>query len=194
MNWINYCLAFLAMAPIAATIVLAIFLARKGRSAMGQPTILPVFFYTGKFFLFGLWALLAVVSILPESRLVVPFLLQESVPDVQLLMAAVLLVPANLIIVPAYVSMGIVTHIGLPQGKHELRTSGIYRFSRNPMYASFIFLNAAAFLVIPSLLVLAVAIYGMVVHHFIILGEERYLIGEFGESYLSYKSRTPRYF
>lgn len=161
---------------------------------MGKPTISPAFFYTGKFLLFGLWALLAVVSVYPEWRTFVPFQIQESIPDVQLLMAAVLLIPANLIIVPAYVSMGMVTHIGLPQGKHELRTSGIYRFSRNPMYASFIFLNAATFLVIPSLLVLAVAIYGMVVHHFIILGEEKYLSLTFGETYFRYKSETPRYF
>ena len=78
MNWIDYCLVFLAMAPIVATIVLAMFLATNGRSAMGRPTISPVFFYTGKFLLFGLWALLAVVSVHPEWRSFVPYLIQEA--------------------------------------------------------------------------------------------------------------------
>jgi protein-S-isoprenylcysteine O-methyltransferase Ste14 len=124
----------------------------------------------------------------------VPFQIQNQIPDVQKLMAVVFLIPANLIIVPAYLSMGLITNIGLPTGKHELRTGGIYRISRNPMYASFIFLNTAAFLFIPSILLLAVMIYGMVVHHFIILGEEKYLESEFGAEYLDYKSKVARYF
>jgi protein-S-isoprenylcysteine O-methyltransferase Ste14 len=90
--------------------------------------------------------------------------------------------------------MGLITNIGLPTGKHELRTGGIYRISRNPMYASFIFLNTATFLFLPSILLLAVMIYGMVVHHFIILGEEKYLDGEFDDEYRKYKARVPRYF
>jgi len=62
------------------------------------------------------------------------------------------------------------------------------------MYGSFIFLNTATFLFLPSLLLLAVMIYGMVVHHFIILGEEKYLEGEFGDEYRKYKASVPRYF
>lgn len=105
-----------------------------------------------------------------------------------------MLIPANLIIVPAYLKMGLITHIGIPEGKHELRTGGIYRLSRNPMYASFLFLNLATFLYLPSILLLGVMIYGIVVHHFIILGEEAYLENEFGDEYLVYKRNVPRYF
>ncbi len=194
MNWIDYSLTVLISLPILATFVLGAFLARKGKSAMGKPTIQPALFYTGKFLLFAVWALLWVVSLFPEYRNIVPFQIQNQIPDVQKLMAVVFLIPANLIIVPAYLSMGLITNIGLPAGKHELRTGGIYRISRNPMYASFIFLNTAAFLFIPSILLLAVMIYGMVVHHFIILGEEKYLESEFGAEYLDYKSKVARYF
>jgi protein-S-isoprenylcysteine O-methyltransferase Ste14 len=123
----------------------------------------------------------------------IPFQIQNQIPDVQRLLAVVFLIPANLIIVPAYLSMGLVTHIGLPEGKHQLRTGGIYRISRNPMYASFIFLNTATFLFIPSVLLFVVMIYGMIVHHFIILGEEKFLAGEFGDEYQVYKSKVPRY-
>jgi protein-S-isoprenylcysteine O-methyltransferase Ste14 len=193
MNWIDYTLVLLISLPILATFVLGAFLARNGKQALGRPTIQPFFFYTGKFLLFSAWALFWVISVFPELRSVIPFQIQETIPDVQKLLAAIFLIPANLIIVPAYLSMGIVTHIGLPSGGHELRTGGIYKISRNPMYASFIFLNMATFLFLPSLLLLAIMIYGMIVHHFIILSEEKYLEKTFGKVYLHYKSSTPRY-
>jgi len=193
MTWIDYSLAVLISLPILATFVLGAFLTKSGKHAMGKPTIQPVFFYTGKFLLFGVWALFAFIAVFPEYRSAVPFLIQNFTPDVQKLLACVLLIPANLIIVPAYLSMGLITNIGLPTGKHELRTSGIYKISRNPMYASFIFLNTATFLFLPSLLLLAIMLYGMVVHHFIILGEEKFLDGEFGDEYRKYKAKVPRY-
>jgi len=36
-------------------------------------------------------------------------------------------------------------------------------------------------------------LYSMVIYHFIILGEERFLEGRFGFNYLSYKTRVRRY-
>jgi len=193
MNWIDYLLAILINLPILATFVLGAFLAKNGKHAMGKPTIHPLLFFTGKFFLFGVWAVFAFIAISPRYRDAVPLLIQDYTPDVQKLLAAVFLIPANLIIVPAYLSMGLITNIGLPTGHHELRTTGIYKYSRNPMYASFIFLNTATFLYLPSILLLVVMIYGMVVHHFIILGEENFLENEFGDQYRKYKASTPRY-
>jgi protein-S-isoprenylcysteine O-methyltransferase Ste14 len=194
MNWIDYSIAVLISMPILATFVLGFFLAKNGKHAMGRPTIQPFFFYTGKFMLFAVWFLFWIIAILPEHRNIAPFLLQQEVPEIQKIIVAVLLIPANIIIVPAYLSMGLVTHIGLPTEKHELRTGGIYRISRNPMYSSFFFLNTATFLYLPSIILLAVIIYGMIVHHFIILSEEKYLEKEFGQAYLNYKKLVPRYF
>ena len=193
MSWIDYCLAVLISMPILATFILAGFLARNGKKAMGRPTISPFFFYSSKFLLFGVWALFGVITIFPEHRNLIPFLIQDYTPEVQKLLSAVFLIPANLIIVPAYLSMGLITNIGLPSGNHKLRTGGVYRISRNPMYVSFIFLNTATFLFLPSILLLALMIYGMVVHHFIILGEEKYLEKEFADDYRKYKSEVPRY-
>ena len=194
MSWIDYSLAVLISLPILATFVLGAFLAKNGKSAMGNPTIHPIFFYTVKFLLFAVWALFCFICFFPEYRVIVPFQIQDQIPEVQKLMALVFLIPANLIIVPAYVSMGLITNIGLPTGKHELRTGGIYRISRNPMYASFIFLNTSTFLFLPSIFLLIIMVYGMVVHHFIILGEEKYLESEFGDEYQKYKSHVARYF
>lgn len=194
MNWIDYSLAVLISLPILATFVLGAFLAKNGKHAMGKPTIHPALFYSGKFLLFAVWALFCLIAIFPEYRSMVPLLIQDQTPDVQKLLSCVFLIPANLIIVPAYLSMGLITNIGLPTGEHELRTSGIYKISRNPMYASFIFLNTATFLYLPSILLLVVMIYGMIVHHFIILGEEKFLVNVFGDNYKHYKAQVPRYF
>jgi len=194
MIWINYSLAVLISMPILATFVLGAFLAKNGKHAMGKPTIHPALFFSGKFLLFAVWALFGIIAFFPQYRDAVPFLIQDNTPDIQKLLAAIFLIPANLIIVPAYLSMGLITNIGLPTGKHELQTDGIYKISRNPMYASFFFLNTATFLFLPSILLLVVMIYGMVVHHFIILGEEKYLEGEFGDEYREYKRRVARYF
>jgi protein-S-isoprenylcysteine O-methyltransferase Ste14 len=174
--------------------VLGAFLAKNGKHAMGKPTIHPLLFYSGKFMLFAVWALFWVITIFPEYRNIVPFLIQDKIPEAQKLLSAILLIPANLIIVPAYLSMGLITYIGLPTDKHELRTTGIYKISRNPMYFSFLFLNTATFLYLPSVFLLVVMIYGMVVHHFIILSEEKYLEKEFGDAYRLYKTQVPRYF
>jgi protein-S-isoprenylcysteine O-methyltransferase Ste14 len=193
MSWIDYCLVVLISMPILATFILGAFLARKGKHAMGKPTINPFLFYSSKFLLFGIWMLFGIISVFPEYRNSIPFLIQDYTPEVQKLLSAVFLIPANLIIVPAYLSMGLITNIGLPSGKHELRTGGIYQISRNPMYASFIFLNTATFLFLPSILLLVLMIYGMVAHHFIILGEEKYLDHEFADDYRAYKARVPRY-
>lgn len=193
MNWIDFSLVVLISLPILATFILGFALMRNGKQAMGKPTIQPLFFYTAKFLLFGIWALFCVVSIFPQYRGLIPFLIQTEIPEVQKLLTAILLIPANLIIVPAYLSMGLVTHIGIPKTKHELRTSGIYHYSRNPMYFSFVFLNLATFLFLPSILLLAIMIYGMIVHHYIVLGEEKYLEQQFGEEYLQYKQEVPRY-
>lgn len=194
MNWIDHSLAVLITLPILATFILGAFLAKNRKHAMGKPTIQPVLFYSGKFLLFSVWALFWVIALFPEYRNIIPFLIQDTIPEVQKLLAVILLIPADLIIIPAYLSMGLITHIGLPVQKHELRTGGIYKISRNPMYASFIFLNTATFLYLPSLLLFVIMIYGMVVHHFIILGEERFLESEFGDTYRKYKAQVPRYF
>jgi protein-S-isoprenylcysteine O-methyltransferase Ste14 len=160
---------------------------------MGRPTIHPFFFYTGKFLLFIVFAVFWLVALFPSYRYLIPWTIQENIPDSQKLLSAIFLIPADLLIVPAYLSMGLITHVGLPIDGHKLNTGGIYRISRNPMYFSFLFLNTATFLYLPSILLLLIMIYGMIVHHFIILSEEKYLTRQFGDDYLRYKTQVRRY-
>ncbi len=76
----------------------------------------------------------------------------------------------------------------------ELATSGIYRWSRNPMYlfASLTFLGIA--LMCASFLLLLVLTIMLGFQHFMILAEERACAARYGEPYQGYLQRTARYF
>ncbi|HYA14120.1 MAG TPA: isoprenylcysteine carboxylmethyltransferase family protein [Syntrophales bacterium] len=75
-----------------------------------------------------------------------------------------------------------------------LVTTGPYQFTRNPMYVSLAFLYAGLglwFDVFWALVLLPVVI--VIVRHYIITAEERYLEQKFGEEYLRYKARVRRW-
>ena len=81
-----------------------------------------------------------------------------------------------------------------PESSSSLVLSGIYKFSRNPMYLGFllalfgwaVFLsNALSFVFLPAF------IYYM--NRFQIEPEEKALAGKFGEEYVAYKSRVRRW-
>ncbi|HEY8132622.1 MAG TPA: isoprenylcysteine carboxylmethyltransferase family protein [Thermoanaerobaculia bacterium] len=75
-----------------------------------------------------------------------------------------------------------------------LVTSGIYRFSRNPIYVATTLLYVAAalsFRVLPALILLPVAL--VVLHFGVIKREERYLESKFGEEYRNYRAKVRRW-
>lgn len=72
--------------------------------------------------------------------------------------------------------------------------TGVYRFTRNPMYVGmamlytglgFMFSSLGAFLLLPVLILL--------IRTQVIVREERYLEAKFGQSYLDYKARVRRW-
>ena len=74
-------------------------------------------------------------------------------------------------------------------------TSGIYRFSRNPIYLAFCWATIGIGMILNSWWVVASFIPAAVlIHLFIIKREEVYLEAKFGEQYLRYKSRVGRWF
>lgn len=77
---------------------------------------------------------------------------------------------------------------------HSLQTTGIYAFTRNPMYLGLVLLYSAAgffkgswwtFIVIPLLII--------TVQFYIISREEHYLQRAFGNAYLQYKKKVRRW-
>jgi protein-S-isoprenylcysteine O-methyltransferase Ste14 len=75
-----------------------------------------------------------------------------------------------------------------------LATDGPFKLSRNPVYVAMTGLYLGAALVGNSLwpFVFAVPLL-IVMHHGVVLREERHLTEQFGEAYLRYKSRTRRW-
>jgi protein-S-isoprenylcysteine O-methyltransferase Ste14 len=72
--------------------------------------------------------------------------------------------------------------------------SGPYRFTRNPMYLSLCLLQLALGFVLDGWIPLLFTIPLMLILHFgVILREERYLEGKFGEQYLAFKREVRRW-
>ncbi len=77
---------------------------------------------------------------------------------------------------------------------NETIKGGVYRYSRNPMYFAFTLGVVAVCIATASLWLLLALIPFLISTHAIILGEERYCETTYGESYLTYKKKTRRYF
>lgn len=75
-----------------------------------------------------------------------------------------------------------------------LVTRGIYRYSRNPIYLGMALIYAGLSFFADSPVALAVLPVALLVVHFgVILREERYLLGKFGEAYRDYMGRVRRW-
>lgn len=76
----------------------------------------------------------------------------------------------------------------------QLVTSGIYRFTRNPIYLGFLFIVIGLPLYLGLYWGIVIApVYIVLTNHLIIQHEEVYLKGKFGEAYTDYTSRVRRW-
>ncbi|HEX3032872.1 MAG TPA: isoprenylcysteine carboxylmethyltransferase family protein [Bacillota bacterium] len=78
--------------------------------------------------------------------------------------------------------------------KSSLITYGIYRYSRNPAFVGFDLMFMGLFLTYPNILTLIVAFTNVIGLHLLIMQEEKHLKSMFGNAYLEYMQKTPRYF
>jgi len=168
-------------------VYLGMILRKKGFRPLGRPTIHPVLFYIGKVALFSSWGYLLTNAILILSGLSSPDLLYP-VPS------AVLVTVGSLFLIIAFHDLGDSLRVGLPGEETTLKTTGIYRFSRNPIYVGVDLIAIASVLFIPVIINILCAVLGIIAHHFIILSEEKFLESRFGEDWMKYKRRTRRYF
>lgn len=73
-------------------------------------------------------------------------------------------------------------------------TSGLYKISRNPQMVMIYIMFAGMVLVIASWINLIFLCITIISAHFSILGEEKALTEQYGQSYQEYKKKVPRYF
>ena len=81
----------------------------------------------------------------------------------------------------------------LEDQKTELISSGIYRFTRNPYFLSYLFMFAAYTVLLQNLILLVLSLVGFILIHKMILKEEAYLSLIHGSSYRQYINKVPRY-
>ena len=153
---------------------------------IGRETIHPVLFYSGKIAGYLTWILvmLAIVGvpIIPVRR--------HPWSD---LVSYILLGLGIIIATISMVNLGPSTRLGLPNETTSFRKNGLYHFSRNPMYLGFGLTTLSSVVFHLSVVTALLGIYSVVIYHFIIIGEERFLLRAFGEEYQDYKSKVRRY-
>ena len=93
----------------------------------------------------------------------------------------------------AYRGLGDANTTGLPKAGTQLRTGGLYAYSRNPLYLGLYLMTAGAVSYCGCAVVLALGAAAVAAHHRIVLAEERFLLGRFGAAYEEYKARVRRY-
>ena len=71
--------------------------------------------------------------------------------------------------------------------------SGIYKFSRNPMYAFLSVAFLGAVISSMSIFLAIIWIFMTIFTHLLIIGEERYCLSTYGESYKNYMKKVSRY-
>ena len=75
----------------------------------------------------------------------------------------------------------------------KLVTTGIFAFSRNPIYAAFGFVLLGQFLVFPNWILLVYLVAGIWLFHRQVLREEAFLRNHYGQDYAAYCQRVRRY-
>lgn len=114
-------------------------------------------------------------------------------PALTWLGVALLLISLVWIIV-AQVQMGASWRMGVDESqKTQLVTTGVFLYSRNPIYLGMAVILLGLFLVLPNSLSLALIIGGIALMHLQILLEEQYLRGKHGSAYEEYRRRVRRW-
>lgn len=153
---------------------------------LGTPTIHPALFYSGKISGYLLW-LGFLISFIPGIQ--VHSGLVSGVRPAACLMFCFGL----LICLVSMFFLGRSTRLGLPAQRENLKKHGLYRISRNPIYVGFHLMTIASLLGLGQWMLLPFGFYSFFVYHRIILGEETYLQGEYGETYDEYRLAVRRY-
>ena len=158
----------------------------EGEIRLGKFPIRPLVFIAGKLAMGISWGFLFVQA---AGVQLAPF----PVPAALEYISAALLLLGIALVVPAFWHLKSDSRFGVSDNPGALRTTGVYRFSRNPMYLGFYLVTLASLLSVPHPVSLGCALVGVYVHHRIILAEERFLQEKHGTSYEAYRRKVRRY-
>ena len=153
---------------------------------LGKSTINPLLFYPGKIAGYVTWTAL-LLSFLNIN------ILAKSIPWQLDFIAYILFTIGVAISMVSLFTLGKSTRFGIPTKKTALKTGGLYKVSRNPIYLGFDLMTISSILLLLNPIILVLGVFNIVVYHLIIIGEEQFLEKDFGEDYLEYKRKVRRY-
>lgn len=167
------------------------FLKKKNISMAGISPIHPVLFKTAKAAMMICWVALFVhaTGIYTISTF--------SQNDLLTAIAIVFFGIGVLLQLLSYINLGENLKFGITDSEEQkqltLKTKGIYRISRNPMYVGFYLMTLAACLYVLNPMIWVLALFSIIVHHYIVLKEEVFLKKTFGNEWFEYAKRVRRY-
>ena len=92
------------------------------------------------------------------------------------------------------ISFGRSFRVGIDADRPDkLITSGIFAYSRNPIYVAFFVILAGEFLIFPNPITLIAVIAAAFLFHRQVLREEEYLQDHYGREFAEYRDRVRRY-
>jgi protein-S-isoprenylcysteine O-methyltransferase Ste14 len=99
-----------------------------------------------------------------------------------------------LLLVLSLAAFGASFRVGIDTAHPDvLVTSGIFAYSRNPIYVAFGLVLLGQFLVFPNWILLLSLIVGLLLFHRQVLREEAFLREHYGQDYMEYCRRVRRY-
>lgn len=153
---------------------------------IGKTTINPLIFYSGKISGYITWIILFLLLI-DITIVEVKVLYYNNYVSLIILLIGLIFTAISLM------NLGKSTRLGLPSDDTKLKTDGIYRLSRNPMYVGFNLITISAIVFTLNWIILILGLYCILVYHLIIKGEENFLKHRFGKEYEMYQTRVRRY-
>ncbi len=161
-------------------------LRRRNIDMDGEPPIDRRIFYISKYTILVLWAVMVAQSWGVRLSLVSP-------PGWLRRVSLVLWVGGFLLLVIGRLGLADSFRIGSPKESTRLKATGLFQFSRNPMYLGVYATILAVVLYTLNPLVFLAGVFVVAVHHRIVLAEEQHLQKAFGEEYAAYCRRVRRY-
>jgi protein-S-isoprenylcysteine O-methyltransferase Ste14 len=153
---------------------------------IGKPTINPILFYSGKIAGYLTW-IFCFLS-LNDINILIRYDFSYNT-YIALFTGTVGL----FFFVISSINLGRSNRHGLPSENTILKTQGLYKISRNPMYLGFNLLTISAMIYMLNLIIVLLGVYSIVIYHLIIIGEEGFLEKRFGIDYSNYKKTVRRY-
>jgi protein-S-isoprenylcysteine O-methyltransferase Ste14 len=109
-------------------------------------------------------------------------------------LACALLVVNLLIAGASLIDLGDSWRVGVLEDQQtDLIEAGIYRYSRNPYFLSYLIMFTAYTILLQSIILLILSLVGFALIHGMVLREEKYLSRVHGRKYRQYQHKVPRY-